>query len=172
MDQTWSNLLKLDFSTVKKMFLYKVVTFTNWIKMAILFWIRLDQICPKWIKLDQIGSNWIKKDQNGSGWLFGSNQFKLDQIRSTQIKFDQIGSNWFKLNQKRSRWIRLIIWFKSDKISPNWFKLAQIGLNCFWLIFRYPVGWKKKNRIKLRIALHSLSLVLLFLIIGKLCLSL
>ena len=33
-------------------------------------------------------------------------------------------------------------------------------------------GGKKKNRIKLRIALHSLSLVLLFLIIGKLCLSL
>ena len=23
--------------------------------MAILFWLRLDQICPKWIKLDQIG---------------------------------------------------------------------------------------------------------------------
>ena len=29
--------------------------------MAVLFWIRLDQICPKWIKLDQIGSDWIKK---------------------------------------------------------------------------------------------------------------
>ena len=29
--------------------------------MAVLFWIKLDQICPKWIKLDQIGSNSIKK---------------------------------------------------------------------------------------------------------------
>jgi hypothetical protein len=37
------------------------------IKIAVLFWIRLDQICPKWIKLDQIGSNWIKKDQDGLG---------------------------------------------------------------------------------------------------------
>ena len=33
----------------------QVVTFTKRIKMAVLFWIFLDQICPKWIKLDQIG---------------------------------------------------------------------------------------------------------------------
>ena len=65
--QTGSNLIKvaqIGFLTNQKMFLYKIVTFTNWIKRAILFWIRLDQICPKWIKLDQIGSNWIKKDQD------------------------------------------------------------------------------------------------------------
>ena len=63
----WINLIKLaqiGFLNNQEMLLYKVVTFTNWIKMAILFWIRLDQICPKWIKLDQIGSNWIKKDQD------------------------------------------------------------------------------------------------------------
>ena len=39
--------------------------------MAVSFWIRLDQMCPKWISLDQIGSNWIKKDQDGSASLFG-----------------------------------------------------------------------------------------------------
>jgi hypothetical protein len=50
------------------------------IKMPVLFWIRLDQICPKSIKLDQIGSIWIKKDQDGSASLFGSNQIKLVQI--------------------------------------------------------------------------------------------
>ena len=86
--QNGSNLIKLaqiGFLTNQKMFLYKVVTFTNWIKIAILFWIRLDQICPKWIKLDQIGSNWIKSDQVGSNW------FKVEQIRS-------IGPNWTKLD--------------------------------------------------------------------------
>ena len=31
--------------------------------MVVLFWIRLDQICPKWIKLDQIGSKKIKIDR-------------------------------------------------------------------------------------------------------------
>ena len=95
LDQTWSNLIKFDFLTNLKMLLWKVVTFTERIKMAVLFliffWIRyvqngsnlikldfltnlkillrikmailflifLDQICPKWIKLDQTWSNWI-----------------------------------------------------------------------------------------------------------------
>ena len=27
-------------------------------KMAIVFWTRLDQICPKWVKMDQTWSNW------------------------------------------------------------------------------------------------------------------
>ena len=65
--QNGSNLIKLDqigFLTNQKMFLYKIVTLKIRMKIAILFWIRLDQICPKWIKLDQIGSNWIKKDQD------------------------------------------------------------------------------------------------------------
>ena len=77
------------------MFLYKVVTFTNWIKMAILFWIRLDQICPKWIKLNQIGLIWIKLDQ------IGSKKTKLKQtklIASNQIT-DEIGSNRIKSDQ-------------------------------------------------------------------------
>ena len=41
--------------TFQKMLVYKVVTFLKRIKMAFLFLIFLDQICPKWIKLDQIG---------------------------------------------------------------------------------------------------------------------
>ena len=55
MDQTWSNLIKLDFLANLKMSLWKVVTFPERIKMAVLFLIFLDQIRPKWIKLDQIG---------------------------------------------------------------------------------------------------------------------
>ena len=39
----------------QKILVYKVVTFLKRMKMAILFWIFLDQIRPKWIKLDQIG---------------------------------------------------------------------------------------------------------------------
>ena len=35
------------------MLLQKVVTFTEWIEMTVLFLIFLDQICQKWIKLDQ-----------------------------------------------------------------------------------------------------------------------
>ena len=41
--------------TYQKMLVNKVVTFLKRIKMAVLFLIFLDQICPKWIKLDQIG---------------------------------------------------------------------------------------------------------------------
>ena len=46
------------------------------IKMAILFWIRLDQICPNWIKLDQIGSDWFKLVPTGLNWI------KIDQHES------------------------------------------------------------------------------------------
>ena len=52
MDQTWLNLIKLDFLTNLKMLLWKVVTFSERIKMAVLYLIFLDKICPKWIKLD------------------------------------------------------------------------------------------------------------------------
>ena len=59
----------------------QVFTFTKRMKTAVLFWIFLDQICPKWINLDQTWSNWIshksknvtikschvyQKDHNGS----------------------------------------------------------------------------------------------------------
>ena len=37
----------------QRMLVYKVDTFLKRIKMAVLFLIFLDQICPKWIKLDQ-----------------------------------------------------------------------------------------------------------------------
>ena len=62
MDQTWSNLIKLDqigFFTSQKMFLWQVFTFTKRIRMPVWFWIFLDQICPKRIKLDQ---TWSKLD--------------------------------------------------------------------------------------------------------------
>ena len=105
MDQTWSKLIKLDFLTNIKMLLYKVVTFTERIKMAVLFLIFLDQICPKWIKLDQTWSNWIsyqsknvtikrchiyRKDKNGCFVFdfFGSDLSKMDQTWSNLIKLD------------------------------------------------------------------------------------
>ena len=50
--------------------------------MAVLFWMFLDQICPKWIKLDQTCSNWI------------SHQSKNVSIQSCHIyKFPDI-SDW------------------------------------------------------------------------------
>ena len=83
----------------------QVVTFTKRIKMAVLFWIFLDQICRKWIKLDQTWSNLIKLDfspiekcyhkklphlQKGWQWLFYFGFF-LDQICPKLIKLDQTG---------------------------------------------------------------------------------
>ena len=49
--------------TYQKMFVYKVVTFTNWIKMAILFWIRSVQNRLYLTKLVQIGSKKIRINQ-------------------------------------------------------------------------------------------------------------
>ena len=43
----------------QRMLVHKVGTFLKRIKMAVLFLIFLDQICPKWIKLDQTWSCWI-----------------------------------------------------------------------------------------------------------------
>ena len=65
MDQTWSNLIKLDFSPIKKVLLLKVSTFTERIKMAVLFFNFFGSDLPKWIKLDQTWSNMIKLDQIG-----------------------------------------------------------------------------------------------------------
>ena len=84
--------------------------------MAVLFWIRLDQICQKWNKLDQNG--FLTKDKR----TFQLDHRNLVQIGSNQIKLDQIGLNWFKPDQSRS------IWFKSDGFNEiNWIKLDQIG---------------------------------------------
>ena len=133
--QNGSNLIKLaqiGFLNNQKMFLYKVVTFTNWTKMAILFWLRLDQICPKWIKLDQIGSNWIKKDQDGLGWLFGSNQMKLVQIGSNQFKLDQVGWKWFKkkLYQIIINWSAKI-WGRGLALACNVWKSSSLFLKSY-----------------------------------------
>ena len=77
-----------------------------------------------------IGTNWTK---------FGSNWIKLVKTRSNrkksvyQIKLDQIGSNWIK----------------RDQIGSSRIKSDETGLNQFLLIFRYQIGQKKKNWIKL-----------------------
>ena len=53
--------------------------------MSVLFFIFLDQICPKWIKLDQTGfphqSKNITKNKNGHLIFdfFGSDMSKMDQ---------------------------------------------------------------------------------------------
>ena len=67
------------------MLVCKVDTFLKRIKMAVLFSIFLDQICPKWIKLDQTGfphqSKNITKNKNGHFTFdfFGSDMSKMDQ---------------------------------------------------------------------------------------------
>ena len=75
--------------------------------MAVLFWIRLDQICPKWIKLDQIG-------------------FLTDVRRTFQLDH----RDWIKSDQIGSKRISLIFFFKSDKIvqiGSNWFNCAYLS---------------------------------------------
>ena len=63
----------------------------------------------------------------------GTNQIKLNQIGLNRIKQNLIGSNWIKRAQTGSSRI------KSD----------QTGSNEFLSIFKYPIGWRKPNWIKL-----------------------
>ena len=115
--------------------------------MAVLFWIFLDQICPKWIKLDQTWSNLIKLDfspiekcyhkklphlQKGWQWLFYFGFF-LDQICPKLIKLDQTGFSPIKkdviikschINRKyrNNCWIFLSFWIRSVKNGSNLIK--------------------------------------------------
>ena len=120
--------------------------------MAVLFWIFLDQICPKWIKHDQTWSNLIKLDfslikkcyykklphlQKGWQWLFyfgffWSDLSKLDQTWSNLIKPDQNGFSpikkcyYKKLSHLQYRNDRLIFdffWIRSVKNGSNLIKL-------------------------------------------------
>ena len=111
LDQTWSNLIKLDFSQIKKCFSKKFSHLQKELKYLFdfgLFWIRSVQNGSNLIKLDQTWSNWIshksknvslksfhiyKKNKNACLILefFGSDLFKMDQTRSNSIKLDQVG---------------------------------------------------------------------------------
>ena len=93
--------------------------------MTVLFWIFLDQICPKWIKLDQTWSNWIshqsknvtikschiyKMDQTwlklfGQEGLFGSNGLSAETVlsKNTCVKFEVA----FWLQKAFFKWICL-----------------------------------------------------------------
>ena len=84
--------------------------------MAVLFWIRLDQICPKWNKLDQIGI--LTNDKR----TFQLDHRDLVQIGSNQIKLDQIGLNWFKLVQIGSKKIKMDQVDCLVQIGSNWIK--------------------------------------------------
>ena len=97
--QNGSNLIKLaqiGFLTNQKMFLYKVVTFTTKIKIAILFLITLDQICPKWIKLDQTWSNWISH-QSKNITIKNCHIYRED--KNDYFVFDFFGSDLSKMDQ-------------------------------------------------------------------------
>ena len=61
--------------------------------MAVLFWIFLDQICPKWIKLDQTCSNWISQ-QSKNVFIQSCHIYKLD--KNGHFILDQIGSDLSK----------------------------------------------------------------------------
>ena len=99
MDQTWSNLIKLDFLANLKMLLWKVVTFPERIKMAVLFLIFLDQIRPKWIKLDQIGFSRQSKNVT----MKSCHIFRKD--KNGCLVFDFFGSDLSKMDQTWSNWI-------------------------------------------------------------------
>ena len=70
--------------------------------MAVLFWIFLDQICPKWIKLDQTCSNWISL-QSKNVSLKSFQIYKMDKDACLILDFFWIrsvqnGSNLIKLD--------------------------------------------------------------------------
>ena len=101
----WVSFCKKNFlmgADIKKMLVYKVVTFLKRIKMAVLFLIFFGSDPSK---MDQTWSNWIshqskdvtvkschiyKKDKNGCFILdfFGSDLSKMDQTWSNLIKLD------------------------------------------------------------------------------------
>ena len=81
-----------------------VVTFTEWIKMAVLFLIFMDQICPKWIKLDQIGFP--------------------HQSRNVTIKSCHISRK-----DKNSCFVSDFFWIKSVQNGSNLIKIIQIGFS-------------------------------------------
>jgi hypothetical protein len=97
--QNGSNLIKLDFSPIKKCY-YKNLSHLQKEKNG--RFIFLDQICPKWIKLDQIGFltnqkmliwkivTFTKKDNIGHLIFdfFGSDPSKIDQTWPNFIKLD------------------------------------------------------------------------------------
>jgi len=99
MDQTWSNLIKLDFLANLKMLLWKVVTFPERIKMAVLFLIFLDHICPKWIKLDQIGFPHQSKNVTKKVVTF------TERIKMAVLFLIFFGSDLSKMDQTWSNWI-------------------------------------------------------------------
>ena len=61
--------------------------------MPVLFWIFLDQICPKWIKLDQIG--FLTKSKNVS--LKSFQIYKKD--KDACLILDFFGSDLSKMDQ-------------------------------------------------------------------------
>ena len=64
--------------------------------MTALFFIFLDQICPKWIKLDQIG--FITNLKNVT--IKSCHIYRKDKMAVFFLIFlDQICSKWFKLDQ-------------------------------------------------------------------------
>ena len=84
-------------------------------------------------------------DKIDSHFKFLNPSWSIDAILPmvVAIEKEQISSNSIKLNQMGSNWI------KRDQIGSSRIKSDETGSNLFWLIFRYPVGWKKKNCIKL-----------------------
>ena len=121
--------------------------------MAVLFWIFLDQICPKWIKLDQTCSNWISHQSKNVSiqschiYKLDKNcHFILDQIGSDLSKMDQTWSNLLKLDfstTKKCFYTKLSHlqigqkwpfyfgsdWIRSVQNGLNLTKLVQIGSN-------------------------------------------
>ena len=91
----------------QKILVYKVVTFLKRMKMAILFWIFLDQIRPNLIKLDQIGYEQMKNKTAifilfVNVATFYSNIFWLvrNPIWSSLIKFDPFWTDLIQKNPK------------------------------------------------------------------------
>mgnify|MGYP007015623847 CR=1 FL=1 len=106
----------------QRMLVYKVDTFLKRIKMAVLFLIFLDQICPKWIKLDQIGFSRQPKNVT----MKSCHIFRKDKNGCLVFDFlDQICPKWIKLHQTRSKWIS----HKSKSVSIKSFHIYKKDKN-------------------------------------------
>ena len=70
--------------------------------MDVLFWIFLDQICPKWIKLDQTWSNWISH-QSKNVTIKSCHIYRKD--RNDCFIFDFFGSDLSKMDQTWSNFL-------------------------------------------------------------------
>ena len=141
LDQTWSNLIKLDqiwFPHQSKNVSIKICHIYRKDKNgSFVFDFFFNQICPKWIKLDQIGFSQQSKNVTIKSchiyWKDKNGCFILIFLGSDPPKMDQTWSNWISRQSKN-------VTIKSCHIYKNgcfildffWSDLSKLELDQTW----------------------------------------